>query len=149
VLLDRAGVRAGVAGARVSLWRSSPRRYELTDSTAAVRWDLRCDVATDGKRVVRSLNISTDFAAGPGVQVVAVSPVDGTTGSHRVRASGPRFSYARWIFDIEDGRGLDTDLRMSLLVTAPVSAHAVPTRVTVRTEVSLQGLSALIPLVGR
>lgn len=149
VLLDRASVGARVRGARVSLWRSRPRRHELTDGTAAIRWDLRCGLVLTGERSVRSLTVSIDFADGEGVQVAAVWPVSGTIDGHEVRASGPKFPYARWVIDTTSPGGLDADHRLALLATVPEAALTVPCRMTTRTEVSLLGLAGLVPLVGR
>ncbi|GAA1294538.1 hypothetical protein [Saccharothrix xinjiangensis] len=149
VLLDRAGIANRVGGVRASLWRSRPRRHELTDGTAAVRWDLRCDLATDSGRTVESVVVTVDFAAETDVQVAAVSPVSGPGPGYRVRASGPRFRYARWVFDADAGHSLDPDHRVALLATVPTSAATVSSRITVRAEAVFTGLLGRIPLLGR
>lgn len=145
VMLDAADARSRTRGVEVSLWRSRPRRYELTDGTAAIRLDLRCAVGTGTDRRLSKLMVSADFAVAPGTQIAAISPTSGPG----VQAFGPRFANARWVFEAAGEQELGVDHELALLVTTPVSAPAIPTTVTVRADVTLTGLRGWLPLVGR
>ena len=66
-----------------------------------------------------------------------------------VTTSGPYFTYATWDFTAVEGRPLDVERDLRLLLTLASSVTTIPTTITLRGEVVVNGWAGRLPLIGR